>query len=180
MQGANSKRGITATADGSGLSCFPTVQCLACSTTNAASKALASPFLTPSPYWNHKHGDQMHSWVSGRASNPLEIERRPTNLSEEILASSLHTDMLQSWQSTGLEVSHCTLSLYWFNTKKGVFLWRGYKKCITTSENQKKNNILNTELVTQQQKSRLPQNRSCFQKAVAKPNTTSNLSTSFP
>lgn len=61
----------------------------------------------------------MHGWVSGRASNPLEIELRPTNLSEEILASSRHTDMLQSQHSTGLALSHCTLGLYWFNTKNG-------------------------------------------------------------
>lgn len=63
---------------------------------DAASKALGAQFLTPCLYWNHKHGEQMHGWDSGRASNPLEIELRPTNLSEEILASSHHTDMLQS------------------------------------------------------------------------------------
>lgn len=61
----------------------------------------------------------MHNWVSGKASNPLEIELRPTNLSEEILASSLHTDMLQSQQSTDLEYSDLSLGLCWFNTKNG-------------------------------------------------------------
>lgn len=57
--------------------------------------------------------------TAGRASNPLEIALRPTNLSEEILASSRHTDMLRSQQSTGLGLSHGTLGLYWFNTKNG-------------------------------------------------------------
>lgn len=37
----------------------------------------------------------MHGWISGRASNPLEIECRPINLSEEILASNRHTNILQ-------------------------------------------------------------------------------------
>lgn len=60
----------------------------------------------------------MHSWVSGRASNPLEIEHKPTNFCEEVLASRLHANMLQSQHSAGLEVSHHTLSLYWFNIKK--------------------------------------------------------------
>jgi len=83
----------------------------------AASKALGAHFLTLCLYWNHKHGDQMHGWVSGRASNPLEIELGPTNLSEEILPSSRSTDMLQSQQSTGLDLSHCTPHLHWFNTK---------------------------------------------------------------
>lgn len=59
------------------------------------SKALSAQLLTPCLYWNHKHDDQMHGWISGRASNPLEIECRPINLSEEILASNRHTNTLQ-------------------------------------------------------------------------------------
>lgn len=83
----------------------------------------------------------MHDWVSGRAGNPLEIELRPTNLSEEILASSHHTDMLQSQQSTDLDLSHCTLGLCWFNTKK----WRSRENRnssefkLWTAEGKKKN-----------------------------------------
>lgn len=67
---------------------------------NAASKALGAQLLISCLYWNHKHGDQMHGWLSGKgSSNPLEIEHRPTNLSEEILASSRQTDMLKLQQS---------------------------------------------------------------------------------
>lgn len=42
-----------------------------------------------------------------------------------------------------------------------------------------KKKSLNTELIRQQQNSGFSQNRSCFQKAATKPNTTSSLSTSF-